>query len=271
MVTDVDRIGELILKKKYELAFKEIDLLLKETPKKLDFLKLKCVIIHNYLGEVFANKIIKKMDLPESEDLEDFIKWNTALSSKKKEEINSDLKNMKSLLLEGISLTEKILKKEISNDSIINLKEKFEGLLITHNQFFDAVNNLHQEKNITPQEIKTKLRCPYCSNDSVKVKVKKTEDEYTCKECNKTFLCYVGIVRGARGLGGNTSRNVTIRIEKIEGGETIINYRSHYSGMDFRNGDIIAVYYTKSWLASDYCSNPKILQNFTIGLYTDKI
>jgi len=109
------------------------------------------------------------------------------------------------------------------------------------------------------------LVCPYCDSQS-KYKVFKTDEEYNCPNCKKTFRSVIGIARGARGLGGYVAHQVVIRLQKIEGGEDTITYYSSYQGVEIRANDVIAATY-KRGLLGGWGNKPKLIQNFSIGQY----
>jgi len=113
------------------------------------------------------------------------------------------------------------------------------------------------------------LVCPYCDSQS-KYKVFKTDEEYDCPHCKKTFRSVIGIARGARGLGGYVAHQVVIRLQKIEGGEDTITYYSSYQGVEIRANDVIAATYKKG-LFGGWGNKPKLIQNFSIGQYFNRL
>ena len=114
------------------------------------------------------------------------------------------------------------------------------------------------------------LVCPYCGKE-VEAKPKKTNDEYTCPNCDKVFLSVVGTVRGVKEVGGYAPVKVIIRIENVEGGESTITYFSSRSGLELRSGDLVSANYKKGLLGGGYGNKPSSIQNFTLGEYYREI
>ena len=237
---------ELANKGDFLEAVKLIDKVLKENSKCEFALLLKANYLFNHVNHTLKFDEIS----PESTD-----------------KIRKQAEGIKEQLEECVNLIEKAIKINPKNKEAKGLKDFIEK------NSLKAVNNLIKSAKDNKQKLiksasgmDAKVICPYCKNDDVMIKVKKTEDEYNCPKCNKTFLAVIGEVRGARGLGGYVSHPVTIRLRNIEGGESLINYHSSYSGNDFRSGDLICAVYKKNWLSSSYGSKPTYIINWTTGL-----
>jgi hypothetical protein len=104
------------------------------------------------------------------------------------------------------------------------------------------------------------LPCPYCDT-TLHLTATQTSTDCTCVKCQKTFLAIIGEVRAVRALARYSAGIVTIRLRNIEGGESVINYRSTHQGNDFRARDTIAVVYQRQWLSSAYRTAPTYIAN----------
>ncbi len=236
----------------YLAAVKLIEKVLTENPKSEFALLLKANYLFNHINDHL--------------DFEDATPDNLAI-------IKKQAQGFKAKLDECIELIEKALKINPSNKEAKQLKEFIEGQpLKTVNDFLKTIDET-KAKVSTSHEHGTDARliCPYCKFEDLMVKVKKTEDEYSCTKCKKFFWAIIGEVRGARGLGGYVAHTVTIRLRNIDGGESVVNYYSGYQGNEFRSGDSIGVVYKKGWLSSSYGSKPTYIINWTTGLYSDKL
>jgi len=232
-------------------AVKLIDKILKQNPKCEFALLLKA----NYLVNYIDNNI--KFDEINPDNIDKIIK--------QAEDFKKQLEECVKLIDEAIKINPKNKDaREFKNFIEKNYLKKVKILL-------NLLKTQKQRLTKPTSGIDARIICPYCKKDDVIVKVKKTEDEYTCPKCNKTFLAIIGEVRGVRGLGGYVAHTVTIRLMNIEGGESVINYYSTYQGNDFRSGDLIGVVYKKGWLSREYNSKPAYIINWTTGIYSDKL
>ncbi|RLG09259.1 hypothetical protein DRN73_10195 [Candidatus Pacearchaeota archaeon] len=233
----------------YDEAIKLLDKVLAKKQKTEFALLMKA----NY----YFNKVNEELELNEPTTPEEI-----PLVKKQASKIKKDLN-------ECLNLVEKVLKINPKNEGAKQIKKfikdnsmkEVENLLKTIDKTKNNTNNSNK--------LKVNLLCPYCNSQNTQ-EVIKTEGEYNCPKCNRTFKSIVGIVRGARGLGGYVAHQVVIRIEKIEGGGDTISYPSSYQGVEARAKDLIAVTYKKG-LFGGYGIKPKILQNFSIGQYFSKL
>ena len=234
----------------YLAAIKLLDKVLKENLNSEFALLLKANYLFNYFNE--------------NQDFEAATPTNLV-------KIKKQALELKIKLEECINLIDKVLKLNPKN------KEAKEFRTFVSGEPLKSINSLLKKVNETEDSISkfhriegtdAKLICPYCKFVNLMVKVKKTEDEYNCSKCNKTFLAIIGEVRAARGLGGYVAHTVTIRLKNIEGGESVVNYYSTYQGNEFRSGDIIGVVYKKGWLSNSYGSKPTYIMNWNTGLYS---
>lgn len=234
----------------YDEAIKLLDKVLAKKQKTEFALLLKA----NY----YFNKVNEELELNEPVTPEEIPSVKKQASKIKKE------------LGECLSLVEKVLKINPKNEGAKQIKEfieknsmkEVENLLKTIDKTKDNLNKKDDKLNVN-------LLCPYCNSQNNQ-EVMKTEGEYVCPKCGKTFKSIVGIVRGARGLGGYVAHQVVIRIEKIEGGEDTISYYSSYQGVEARAKDFIAATYKKG-LFGGYGVKPKLIQNFSIGQSFSKL
>ncbi len=232
-------------------AVKLIDKILKQNPKCEFALLLKANYLFNHVNHNLEFDEIS----PESID-----------------KIRKQAEGFKEQLEECINLINKALKINPKNKDAKGLKDFIEkNSLKEVNNLIKSAKDTKQRLSKSSSGMDAKVICPYCKKEDVMIKVKKTNDEYNCPNCNKTFLAIIGEVRGARGLGGYVAHTVTIRLRNIEGGESVINYYSGYQGNEFRSGDMIGAIYKKGWLSGGYGSKPAYIINWTTGLYSDKL
>ena len=152
-------------------------------------------------------------------------------------------------------------------------KKEFEIMIKNLNQTLKYIKEGQKEIEKTQKaqkEAGPQIICPYCKKQFL-IDGTKTSAEYTCSECEKTFLGIMGTVLGARGLGGYVAHQAVIRVQNKEGGIATITYYAKYQGSDIFTGDFIAAIYKKGALSGEYGTRPAIIQNFTQGTYTTKL
>ncbi len=246
---------------------------------KRDTLKVDSVTISAiYTQVIFRDCINDKMTISELSEEMEIRGYNPNLYSEKAFlklilQLVENYENKRVSLKDAKNILEEAINKK-------GLQRWGDGLIVTP-LFLDYAEKTGEgnfDVDITQLEIekrseKISLVCPYCENPEVQVQPKKTEEEYNCPECNKEFLAIIGIVRGARGLGGYVAHQVVIRIKNIEGGESTISYYPRYQGLDIRSGDLISAIYKmeSGWLSSGYSDKPALMQNFNLGTYTTKL
>jgi len=212
-------------------------------------------------GEI--NKRLNEDDFKDTSEVVPLIEISTNKAGKFVKMADEELKDIESNL-------NMIKNKELKNKSLKAFEAKKLGFEMFRESFEHLVGNKWNEEPIELTKGTYRIVCPYCKNNNVLIGVKKTHDEYECPSCNRLFLSIIGKVRAVRGLGGQTSHTVTIRLKNMEGGESVINYFSDWQGIEMRAGDVIAITYKKGILGN-YGPKPSYILNYSTSIYNDKL